>query len=92
MVNFLWVSLTLFFRGVTSISYSSKSSSVYSAGADGMVCKIDCMTGNMLEKFKASSKAISSLAVSPGIHYTVYIFYTFKITGDDITLTNLFSD
>ncbi|CAM8904620.1 unnamed protein product [Rhodiola kirilowii] len=51
--------------GVTSISFSSQSSSIYSAGADGMVCKIDCMTGNMLEKFKASTKAISSLAVSP---------------------------
>uniref|UniRef100_A0A7N0T717 Small-subunit processome Utp12 domain-containing protein n=1 Tax=Kalanchoe fedtschenkoi TaxID=63787 RepID=A0A7N0T717_KALFE len=51
--------------GVTSISFSSQSSSIYSAGADGIVCKIDCMTGNMLEKFKASTKAISSLAVSP---------------------------
>ncbi|CAL1397317.1 unnamed protein product [Linum trigynum] len=51
--------------GATSISFSASESSVYTAGADGMVCKIDPQTGNLLGKFKASSKAISSMCVSP---------------------------
>ncbi|KAL9682752.1 hypothetical protein QQ045_014560 [Rhodiola kirilowii] len=40
---------------VTFISFSSQSSCIYTAGVDGMVCKIYCMNGNMLEKFKASA-------------------------------------
>lgn len=31
-----------------------------------MVCQIDPLTGNLLGKFKASTKAISSMSVSPG--------------------------
>ncbi|GFZ09041.1 transducin family protein [Actinidia rufa] len=34
------------------------------AGADGIVCKLDSMTGNLLGKFRASAKAISSMSVS----------------------------
>ena len=40
---------------------------VYTAGADGMVCKIDVSDGSVAGKFKSSSKAISALAVSSGI-------------------------
>ncbi|CAL1413155.1 unnamed protein product [Linum trigynum] len=51
--------------GATSISFSTSESSIYTAGADGMICKIDPQTGNVLGKFKASCKAISSMCVSP---------------------------
>nr|XP_043629274.1 WD repeat-containing protein 43 [Erigeron canadensis]XP_043629275.1 WD repeat-containing protein 43 [Erigeron canadensis]XP_043629276.1 WD repeat-containing protein 43 [Erigeron canadensis] len=50
--------------GVTAISSPTVGSCVYTAGVDGMICKLDSMTGNLLDKFKASSKAISSMSVS----------------------------
>ncbi|XP_050216560.1 uncharacterized protein LOC126667597 [Mercurialis annua] len=50
--------------GVSAISFSESDSCIYTAGADGMCCKIDPLTGNMLGKFKASTKAISSISVS----------------------------
>ncbi|XP_047326974.1 WD repeat-containing protein 36-like [Impatiens glandulifera] len=50
--------------GVSSISSPKHDSCIYTAGADGMICKLNSMTGNLLEKFKASTKAISSLSVS----------------------------
>ncbi|OIT01051.1 PREDICTED: WD repeat-containing protein 43-like isoform X1 [Nicotiana attenuata] len=50
--------------GVNAISFPSHGSFIYTAGADGLVCKIDSMSGNLLHKFKASTKAISSLSVS----------------------------
>uniref|UniRef100_A0A0D9VT25 Uncharacterized protein n=1 Tax=Leersia perrieri TaxID=77586 RepID=A0A0D9VT25_9ORYZ len=51
--------------GVTAVAYSKHGRSLYTAGTDGMVCKIDASDGSVVEKFKPSSKAISSLAVSP---------------------------
>lgn len=33
-----------------------------------MVCVIDFTTGNLMEKFKASSKAVSCMSVSPGMY------------------------
>lgn len=51
--------------GVTAVAYSRHGRSVYSAGADGMVCRIDSSDGSVAGKFKSSSKAISALAVSP---------------------------
>ncbi|GMH28543.1 hypothetical protein Nepgr_030386 [Nepenthes gracilis] len=51
--------------GVSAISYSSQVSCIYTSGADGMVCEIDPNSGNLLRKFKASVKAISSMSVSP---------------------------
>ncbi|RZC93987.1 hypothetical protein C5167_016682 [Papaver somniferum] len=51
--------------GVNAVSFSSERSCVYSAGADGMVCQTDPASGNLLEKFKASGKAISSMVISP---------------------------
>ncbi|XP_047174705.1 WD repeat-containing protein 43 [Vigna umbellata] len=51
--------------GVRAIASSANVSSIYTAGADGMVCAIDFMTGNLLEKFKASTKAVSCMCVSP---------------------------
>ncbi|KAF3658797.1 putative homeobox-leucine zipper protein GLABRA 2-like [Capsicum annuum] len=50
--------------GVNAISFPSHGSFIYTAGADGLVCKIDSMSGNLLHKFKVSTKAISSLSVS----------------------------
>ncbi|KAM3229098.1 hypothetical protein ACQJBY_060177 [Aegilops geniculata] len=50
--------------GVTAVAYSRHERSVYTAGADGMVCKIDASDGSVAGKFKSSSKAISALAVS----------------------------
>jgi hypothetical protein len=32
-----------------------------------MVCRINASDGSVVEKFKSSSKAISALAVSPGM-------------------------
>ncbi|KAK3147501.1 hypothetical protein QOZ80_3BG0283130 [Eleusine coracana subsp. coracana] len=51
--------------GVTAVAYSKHGRCVYTAGTDGMVCKIDASDGSVLGKFRSSSKAISSLAVSP---------------------------
>ncbi|XP_065863734.1 uncharacterized protein [Euphorbia lathyris] len=51
--------------GVSAIAFSMRDSCIYTAGADGMVCKIDPQTGNILEKFRVSTKGISSLSVSP---------------------------
>ncbi|XP_010247963.1 PREDICTED: WD repeat-containing protein 43 isoform X2 [Nelumbo nucifera] len=51
--------------GVNAISFSTHALCIYTAGVDGMVCQIDCMTGNLLRKFKASTKTISSIAISP---------------------------
>ncbi|XP_066347970.1 uncharacterized protein [Miscanthus floridulus] len=50
--------------GVTVVAYSKHGRSVYTAGADGMVCRIDASDGAVVGKFKSSSKAISALAVS----------------------------
>jgi hypothetical protein len=55
------------FRGVTAVAYSRQGRMVYTAGADGMVCKIDPSDGSVAAKFKSSSKAISALAVSSGM-------------------------
>ncbi|XP_018446520.1 uncharacterized protein LOC108818137 [Raphanus sativus] len=51
--------------GVNAVSSSTKASCIYSGGADGMVCEIDPHSGNLNRKFKASTKAVSSLSVSP---------------------------
>lgn len=51
--------------GASAISFSRNGSGVYTAGSDGMVCQIDPLTGNLLGKFKASTKALSSMSVSP---------------------------
>ncbi|XP_047090316.1 WD repeat-containing protein 43-like [Lolium rigidum] len=50
--------------GVTAVAHSRQGRTVYTAGADGMVCKIDPSDGSVAGKFKSSSKAISALAVS----------------------------
>ncbi|KAL5217702.1 hypothetical protein ABZP36_018386 [Zizania latifolia] len=50
--------------GVTAVAYSKNGRTVYTAGTDGMVCKIDASDGSVVEKFRSSSKAISALAVS----------------------------
>lgn len=50
--------------GVSAISFSTQGSRIYTSGADGMVCEVDSMTGNLLRKFKASTKAVSSMCVS----------------------------
>ncbi|KAM0962649.1 hypothetical protein ACFX14_021772 [Malus domestica] len=50
--------------GVSSISFARNTSCLYTAGADGMICQIDSLTGNLSGKFKASTKAISSMSVS----------------------------
>ncbi|XP_022741436.1 WD repeat-containing protein 43 isoform X1 [Durio zibethinus] len=50
--------------GVGAIGCATRGSCIYSAGADGMVCEIDSLTGNLLGKFRASTKSISCMAVS----------------------------
>ncbi|ERN03194.1 WD repeat-containing protein 43 isoform X1 [Amborella trichopoda] len=51
--------------GVHAISFSRHRACIYTAGSDGMVCRLNSDTGTVLGKFKAFSKAISSLALSP---------------------------
>ncbi|MCL7022894.1 hypothetical protein MKW94_016417 [Papaver nudicaule] len=51
--------------GVNAVSFSTEASCMYSAGVDGMVCQTDPASGNLLGKFKASTKAISSMVISP---------------------------
>ncbi|GAB4850842.1 hypothetical protein Ancab_030143 [Ancistrocladus abbreviatus] len=51
--------------GVSAISFPMHALCIYSSGADGMVCEIDPIAGNLVRKFKASTKAISSMSVSP---------------------------
>ncbi|GER30560.1 transducin family protein / WD-40 repeat family protein, partial [Striga asiatica] len=51
--------------GVSAVSAPSSASRVYTAGADGMVCELESMSGNLLNKFSSTSSAISSLAISP---------------------------
>ncbi|XP_023515262.1 WD repeat-containing protein 43 [Cucurbita pepo subsp. pepo] len=51
--------------GVATISFPTHGSCIYTAGADGMLCEIDSVTGSLLRKFKASTKAISCISVSP---------------------------
>lgn len=56
-------------RGVNAVSSSARASCIYSGGSDGMVCQIDSHSGNLIRKFKASTKAVSSLCVSPGVSF-----------------------
>ncbi|XP_051128116.1 uncharacterized protein LOC127249389 [Andrographis paniculata] len=51
--------------GATAVSFPQHGSHIYTAGADGMVCQMDTISGNLLNKLEATSRAISSLAVSP---------------------------
>lgn len=51
--------------GVNAISFPANGSSIYTAGVDGMVCEINSMSGDLLGKFSAMSRSISSLSVSP---------------------------
>lgn len=50
-----------------SILFPTHDSYIYTAGVDGRVCKLDSLTGNLLDEFKASTKAISSMSVSTGL-------------------------
>ncbi|KAL6955893.1 hypothetical protein U1Q18_029958 [Sarracenia purpurea var. burkii] len=50
--------------GVSAISFPTHDSSIYTAGVDGIICKLDSMAGNLLGKFRASTKGISSMSVS----------------------------
>ncbi|CAI9771086.1 unnamed protein product [Fraxinus pennsylvanica] len=62
--------------GVSAISFPTHGLRIYTAGADGMVCELDSMSGNLLRKFNASSsKAISSISVSPGLKVIDYVTF-----------------
>lgn len=50
--------------GVRAVSFASNGRVLYSTGVDGMVCELDCETGHLNGKFRASKKAVSSLAIS----------------------------
>lgn len=75
------------FRGVNAISFPAHGSHIYTAGADGMVCELDSMSGNLLHKFSAASKAISSLAISPGTSYILcLLLLIFLCLVDELVL------
>lgn len=64
--------------GVSTISFPTHDSCIYTAGKDGMICKLDSMTGNLLGKFTASTKAISSMSVSSGLqlyYFNIFIYW-----------------
>ena len=72
-------------RGVSAIAFATNSSCIYSAGADGMVCEVDSLTGNLLGKFRASTKSISCMVVSSGRFFgnilgALLLIYTLKDT------------
>uniref|UniRef100_A0A0D6R024 Uncharacterized protein n=1 Tax=Araucaria cunninghamii TaxID=56994 RepID=A0A0D6R024_ARACU len=50
--------------GVRAISFATNGRVIYTSGVDGMVCELDSETGNLLEKFRASKKTVSCLAIS----------------------------
>lgn len=50
--------------GVRAVSFATNGRVLYSTGADGRVCELDCETGHFNEKVKASKKAVSCLANS----------------------------
>jgi U3 small nucleolar RNA-associated protein 5 len=62
---------------VTEVAYSRHGRTLYTAGADGMVCKIDPSDGSVAGKFKSSSKAISVSAVSLGMLVVKYLLFIF---------------
>ncbi|PPD99873.1 hypothetical protein GOBAR_DD03126 [Gossypium barbadense] len=69
--------------GVSAIAFATNGSCIYSSGADGMICKIDSLTGNLLGKFRASTKSISCMAVSCGIYGLVYQTYITNLVVEE---------
>ncbi|XP_020523730.1 WD repeat-containing protein 43 isoform X2 [Amborella trichopoda] len=60
-----WKSTACHSGGVTALSFANESRALHSAGVDGMVCELDCKSGELLGKFKASKGSIASMSVSP---------------------------
>ncbi|KAH9610622.1 hypothetical protein KSS87_012522 [Heliosperma pusillum] len=69
--------------GVSAIAFAIQGSCIYTAGADGMVCEIDSLNGNLLRKFKASTKALSSICVSSDGKIIATAAAQMKIYGSD---------
>ncbi|XP_058074553.1 uncharacterized protein LOC131223236 isoform X2 [Magnolia sinica] len=59
-----WISVGCHLGGTTAVSFAKKGRSLHTTGADGMVSELDSRTGELVGKFKASKKCISSLALS----------------------------
>lgn len=57
--------------GLKSLVFAKSGSIIYSTGVDGMVCALDLDSGRLLEKFRASKRAISCIAVSGDCKYLV---------------------
>ncbi|KAK3016350.1 hypothetical protein RJ639_005734 [Escallonia herrerae] len=75
--------------GVTAVSFPTHGSCIYTAGADGMICELDSMTGNLVGKFRASTKAISSMSVASVTTYSTFFDYcnlgrAFKLDGKTV--------
>ena len=58
--------MSLVFSGVKSLVFAKSGDILYSAGADGVVSVINVDSGELLEKFKASKRAVSCISVSRG--------------------------
>ncbi|KAL9225153.1 hypothetical protein vseg_001106 [Gypsophila vaccaria] len=69
--------------GVSAVSSAIQGSCIYTSGADGMVCEIDSMNGDLLRKFKASKKALSCICVSPDGKKIATAAAQMKIYGSD---------
>ena len=70
-------------RGVSAISFAPHGSCICTAGADGMVCELDSMSGNLSNKFRASTKSISSISMSSGLNA-----YMISISNADISFAS----
>ena len=74
---------------MSSISFS-KHGYVYSGGVDGIVCHIDAASGNLIRKLRASTKAVSSISVSPGISQFLFQdMMSFSCLAHDVNLSSL---
>lgn len=54
------------------MSFSKSGQRLYSVGIDGHVCEMDCMSGQVLSKFKAAKTPLTCVAVAQG---TWSLFY-----------------
>lgn len=59
-----WTSEGCHIGGATTLLFTGKGRSLYTAGSDGIVCALDSKTGETQGTFKASKKPIASLALS----------------------------
>ena len=71
LCSYFFFLIALSFSGVKSLVFAKSGSILYSAGVDGMVCEMNVDSGELLEKFRASKRAVTCICVSRGKFYNV---------------------